>query len=155
MRPMPAETASRTNATFSGVFLSRLVPSPIRVSGVSPSASAAMSVTLGDVVGDVVVRDARLAVDEIALVLGVENRGFDLLAGEGADRIERVPQRQGDELGGAPVVVAQEPGAAVPGRSTVVGKAGLPDVAGVLIGIGGADGAAPDSGDHSPKAGRP
>src|SRR5919202_5280745 len=46
MRPMPAATASRTNATFSGVFLSRLVPSPTRVSGVSPSLTAAMSVTV-------------------------------------------------------------------------------------------------------------
>jgi hypothetical protein len=35
-RPMPAATASRTNATFSGGFVSRLVPSPIRASGSPP-----------------------------------------------------------------------------------------------------------------------
>src|SRR5215212_9967644 len=46
MSPTPAATASRTNTTFSGVFSSRLVPSPIRASGVSPSVSVAMAVTL-------------------------------------------------------------------------------------------------------------
>src|SRR5205085_3989132 len=35
----PAATAAFTNATFSGVFLRRLVPSPIRVTSVSPSLS--------------------------------------------------------------------------------------------------------------------
>src|SRR5919199_987961 len=43
---MPAATASRTNAMFSGVFVSRLVPSPIRASGVPPSVTVAMSVTV-------------------------------------------------------------------------------------------------------------
>src|SRR5215212_5688590 len=46
MSPTPAATASRTNATFSGVFSSRLVPSPIRARGVSPSFSVATAVTL-------------------------------------------------------------------------------------------------------------
>src|SRR3954447_17090885 len=43
---MPASTASRTNATFSGVFVSRLVPRPIRVSDVSPSVIVVMPGTV-------------------------------------------------------------------------------------------------------------
>jgi hypothetical protein len=45
------------------------------------------------VVGDLAVHGARLAADEVPLVLGVQDRGFDALAGEGADRIDALPQR--------------------------------------------------------------
>src|SRR3954467_7837840 len=34
---MPASIASRTNATFSGVFVSRLVPRPIRLTDITRS----------------------------------------------------------------------------------------------------------------------
>jgi hypothetical protein len=37
---------SRTKATFSGAFVSRLVPSPIRASGFPPSATHAMAGTV-------------------------------------------------------------------------------------------------------------
>src|SRR5438445_1587612 len=53
MKSIPAATASLTNASCSGVFVSRFVPSPIRATSVSPSFRVAgMSCSLGDVPGE-------------------------------------------------------------------------------------------------------
>ena len=59
-----------------------------------------------------------------------------------------VPQREGDELGRAVVVAAEQPRASVAGRAAVLGEAGLADVVGVRS-ASGAHGAAPDAGDHA------
>src|SRR4051812_20489442 len=76
-----------------------------------------------DALGDVVVRDARVTAEEVALVLGVQHRGLDVLARERTDCRDAVPQREGDELGRAVVVAAEQPRAAIARRSTVLGEA--------------------------------
>src|SRR3954452_5742035 len=109
---------------------------------------------VGDLVSDVVMRGARLAADEVALILGVPDGRVDVLAGESVDRVHAVPERQGDELRGALVVAPEQPGSAVAGGSAVCREAGFADVPGVLVGVGGADGAAPGAGDHRSSSGR-
>jgi hypothetical protein len=52
-----------------------------------------------DLIDHLVMGHRRLAADEVALVLWVQDRGVDVVAGEGPDRVDGVPQRQGDELG--------------------------------------------------------
>src|SRR3954452_22598484 len=103
---------------------------------------------VGDLVSDVVMRGARLAADEVALILGVQDSRVDVLAGESVDRVDAVPERQGDELRGAVVVAPEQPGSAVAGRPPVFREPGLADVRGVLVGVAGAHGAAPGAGDH-------
>jgi len=44
------------------------------------------------------VRDGELAVHQVALVLGVEDRLLDVLAREGAHRLERLPEGDRQEL---------------------------------------------------------
>src|SRR3954469_4262679 len=116
--------------------------------GPSHPADACSVSPVGDLVDDVVVHGARLAADQVALVLGVQDGGVDVLAGEGAHGVDAVPQRQGDQLAGAVLVAAQQPRSAVSRGSTVLGEAGLADVGGVIIGVGGTHRAAPDTGDH-------
>ena len=55
--------------------------------------------------------------DEVARILRVQDRRVDVVAGEGADRVDRVPQRQGDELGAVAVVVPEQPCAEVARRA--------------------------------------
>jgi hypothetical protein len=69
------------------------------------------------------VRHRRLAADEVARILRVQDRGLDVIAGEGADRVDGVPQRQGDELAPAILVAPEQPGAAVAGGLRVLGEA--------------------------------
>src|SRR3954447_18730375 len=103
---------------------------------------------VGDLVSDLVMRGARLAADEVALILGVQDGRVDGLAGESVDRVDAVPERQGDELRGAVVVAPEQPGSAVAGGAAVCREAGFADVRGILLGVGGAHGAAPGAGDH-------
>src|SRR5512132_156198 len=44
--PTPRSTASRMNATFSGVFVRRFVPSPIRATSVSPILNVVLFIAL-------------------------------------------------------------------------------------------------------------
>src|SRR3954462_12207862 len=118
-----------------------------RVASIAP-ADASPASPFGDLIRDVVVHRARLAADQLALVLGVQDGSVDVLTGEGANGVDAVPQRQGDELGGAVVVAAEQPRSAVSRGSTVLGEAGLADVGGVIIGVGGTHRAAPGTGDH-------
>src|SRR4051795_11775073 len=103
---------------------------------------------VGDLASDLVMRGARLAADEVALILGVQDGRVDVLAGESVNRVDAVPERQGDELRGAVVVAPEQPGSAVAGGPAVCREAGFADVRGVLVGVGGAHDAAPGAGDH-------
>jgi hypothetical protein len=76
-------------------------------------------------VDDLVVGDRRLA-DEVARILRVQDHRVDVVAGEGADRVDRVPWRQGDELGVIAVVVPEQPCAEVAGSLAVLGDARSP-----------------------------
>jgi hypothetical protein len=60
-----------------------------------------------------------VALDEVALVLGVERRPARSLAGELLDCVERLPQREHHELGAIVDVATQHPDAAVAGRGRV------------------------------------
>ena len=99
-------------------------------------------------VGDLVVLDGQVALDEEAVVLGIEDRGLDVVAREAADRVQRVPEREGDELGPVAVFAAQHPRAAVARGRGVGGQAGLADVGDVGVGVLAANGAPPDASDH-------
>src|SRR3954471_19480906 len=96
-------------------------PRPRRLA-VAP-ADACLASPVGDLVHDVVVHGARLAADQVTLVLGVQDGSVDVLAGEGANGVDALPQRQRDELGGAVVVAAEQPRSAVSRGATVLGKA--------------------------------
>ena len=78
------------------------------------------------------------AADEVALVLRVQDRGLDVVAVEGGDRVDGVPQRQGDELGPVALVTPEHPGTAVAGGPRVLGEAGLADAIGVSGAVVGA-----------------
>jgi hypothetical protein len=45
--PTPSSTASLMNATFSGLFVRRFVPIPIRATSVSPILSVLLFIALG------------------------------------------------------------------------------------------------------------
>jgi hypothetical protein len=64
-----------------------------------------------------------LALDEIAVVLRIEDRPLDVLAGEGADDVERLPERDGQELLAVAVRPVQDGEAAVPRVSSESGAA--------------------------------
>src|SRR3954447_13635105 len=123
------------------------VPADTDAASVAP-ADACLASPVGDLVHDVVVHGARLAADQVTLVLGVQDGGVDVLAGEGANGVDALPQRQRDELGSAVVVAAEQPRAAVSGGSAVLGEAGLADVGGVIIGVGRTHRAAPSTRNH-------
>src|SRR4051794_11507917 len=97
---------------------------------------------------DLVVRAHGVALDEEAVVLRVVARPLVVVAGERLDRVERVPQREGQELGELPRVAAQHPRAAVAGSLLVPGKSRFFDVRAVRVGVDGANGSPPYSRDH-------
>src|SRR3954447_7306767 len=66
--------------------------------------------------GHLVVGRRQGALDQGAGVLRVEDRSLVVLAGERLDGVQRVPQREGHELGQLADVAAQHPGAEVAGR---------------------------------------
>src|SRR4051812_41819725 len=49
--------------------------------------------------GHLVVGRRQVALDQVAVVLGIEHRGLVVLAGKRLDRVERFPQREHHELG--------------------------------------------------------
>src|SRR5690349_17502688 len=99
--------------------------------------------------GHLVVGRRQVAFDQVAVVLGIEDRGLVVLAGERLDGVQRVPQREGHELGQLADVAAQHPGAAVSGRGDVGGDPGLVDVGGIGVTVFALDGAPPGSCDHA------
>src|SRR5215211_6393191 len=96
----------------------------------------------------VVVLDRRLALDQEALVLRVVDGGLDVVTGEGADRVQRVPQREGEELGALAFVAAEHPCAAVTRGLAVGREAGVADVLGVFVAVLAANDASPNARDH-------
>jgi hypothetical protein len=76
-------------------------------------------------VDDLVVGDRRLA-NEVARILGVQDHRVDVVAGEGPDGVDGVPQRQGDELGAVAAAAPEQPCAEVAGRLAVLGDARSP-----------------------------
>ena len=63
--------------------------------------------------GNLVVGGTPVALDQEALVLGVQDGLLVVLAGERLERLDRVPQRDHDELGAIAGLPAKHPGAAV------------------------------------------
>src|SRR6266566_10101543 len=68
----------------------------------------------GDSRVDLEVPDGRLALDQVAVVLGIEHRDVDVVAGEGTDVVERVEEQHRLELGAIAVYAPQHEGAAAP-----------------------------------------
>src|SRR5438045_117089 len=97
---------------------------------------------------DLVVVHGQVPLGQEAVILGVEDRLLDVLAGEALDSLPRFPEAQGDDFGLLTVGPPHQPGAAVAGRGLVGFDARLLDVAGVGGGVVGADRAAPDPCDH-------
>src|SRR5688572_490797 len=111
---MPGRSAERTSTALGGgVGGPAAAPVPVRV-----------PTRLLRPRDDLVVLDAVVLLDQEALVLGVVDGGLDVVAREAADRVERVPERVGDELGAVVLVAAQHPGAAVAGCLQVLRDAG-------------------------------
>src|SRR3954451_263137 len=98
---------------------------------------------------DLVVGRRQVALDQVAVVLGIEDRRLVVIAGERLDRVQRVPQREHHELRQLARVAAQHPGAAVAGRCHVAGKPGLLQIVGVGVAVLTLDGAPPRSCDHA------
>ena len=82
------------------------------------------------------------------LVLRSGNGPFQVVAGEGPDRVEGLPEGEHRELGAIAVSAAQQVGGHVPGGSPAPRKGGLPEVLGVGVGVPGPSPAAPHAGDH-------
>src|SRR5512132_2275925 len=117
--------------------------------GRSRSSPAARSWPLRFAVGvDLVVGAGAVTLDQEPVVFGVEHRRLVVLSGEALDRLQRVPEREHQELGPVVDVAPQHPDAAVAGAAHVPGHAGVLHVAGVGVAVPLADGALPDPGDH-------
>src|SRR3954447_19786603 len=96
-----------------------------------------------------VVGDGAFAVDQPAVVLGVEDGGGDVVPGEGADGVEGGPEAEGDHLGAAVVEVpGEQVGLEVARGRAVLRDAGAADVGDVGVAVLGANPAAPGAGDH-------
>jgi hypothetical protein len=60
-----------------------------------------------------------VALDQEAVVLGVEDRSLVVIAGELSDRVERIPEREHEELALVVDVAGKHPHAAIAGRLRV------------------------------------
>src|SRR5581483_4844209 len=98
----------------------------------------------------VVVVDREIALDEVAVVLREEARALELVAGEGADVLERVEEEDGHELGAAAADAAEDERAAGAGQLPCRLHAAALEVVGVRLRVLGERRAAPDPRDHSP-----
>src|SRR5687768_15202006 len=101
-------------------------------------------------VDDVEVRDAILALDEVAVVLGIEYRALELPAGEFADRVERVPERDEHELGAIAFDASQCDRAAVSGDAPILGVPRAIEILQIRLGVIRARRTAPHPRDHTP-----
>src|SRR5215831_19494314 len=98
--------------------------------------------------GNLIVADGQVAFDQELLVIRIEDRRVDVLAGEAFDRCSRFPQAHRDELGTVTLDPPQQPGAAVAGRALVAFDAGPLHVLRIGGSVFGPDRPAPDSRDH-------
>src|SRR5581483_1494713 len=97
-----------------------------------------------------VVRDAELALDEEAVVVGEEHRALDVVAREGADVVERVEEEDRLERRAVALAPAQHERAAGAGERTRAAHSRLLEVRRVRVGVLGPRRAAPDARDHAP-----
>ena len=93
-------------------------------------------------------RDNVVVLDQESLVLRVVDRAFDVVAGECADRIERIPVRKRHDLAAVAGHTTEQPRAAVARRVAILAQARLLDIRDVRIRVCGANRAAPDPRDH-------
>jgi hypothetical protein len=89
------------------------------------------------------VTDGQVALDQVLVVIEVEDRLLDVLAGKGLDRGSGLPQAYRDDLGAVTVHPPPHPGPAVAGRALIARDASLNHISGVGGGILGSDRAAP------------
>src|SRR5215208_1734327 len=108
--------AAARSARPSAVTSSTIARNPART--ISPHCSSV----------HVVVRALLVALHEVAVVLRVVDRGLVVVARERLDGVERLPEREGDELGALSDVAPEQPRAAVAGRLLVALETGLADV---------------------------
>jgi hypothetical protein len=94
------------------------------------------------------VRGREVALDEEAIVLGIEDCGLVLLAGERLHGVERVPEREHHELG--PVVdgAAEHPDTPVSERLRVARDPRLAHELRVGVAVSPSNRSSPDPGDH-------
>ena len=87
--------------------------------------------------------DGQVALDQVLVVIGSEDRLLDVLAGKGLDRGPGLPQAHFNDLGAVTVHPPQLPGPAVAGRALIARDASLDHISGVGGGILVSDRAAP------------
>src|SRR5258705_6063817 len=93
-------------------------------------------------------KDERLEIEEVVGILDVVVGFFELVAGEPADRVERLPQRNERELRLVALRAAQHVDAPVARRGATLTRPGPLQVAGVGVGLGGRRHAMPDARDQ-------
>src|SRR5215475_12649528 len=90
----------------------------------------------------------RLELEQVFGVLWVVDRTIDIVAGEGADRFERFPERDEQKLRLPIGDSSQDTHAAIAGGGASMLQAGRLQIFEILIGLSGFGAAAPDSRDH-------
>src|SRR6185295_2400091 len=69
-------------------------------------------------------RDREIARDQISIVFRIEHRPLHVLSREALDRLERVPERERDDLRALALLALQDIGAAVSWRLSITNEAG-------------------------------
>src|SRR5262245_58033792 len=85
--------------------------------------------------GDPEMRDGEIASDEVAIVFGIENGALDVVAGESLDGLERLPERQRDDLGAVAFIALKDVGTAIARRLAITDQACRSDVLGIRRGV--------------------
>src|SRR5262245_1130022 len=102
----------------------------------------------GVVAHDLVMRHAQVSIDEECVVVGVEDRLLDIIAGELANGIQRVPQREEQELGVIAVHPTKREDALVPRCCRVLSETRPLEIALISISVACPRRALPHSRDH-------
>ena len=97
---------------------------------------------------DAVVAHDSLAIDEESVVLRVEDRLFDFVAGESMNRFQGVPEADRQELRRVVVGPTDQIGPLVAWCRRVCGEARLLDVRGIGVGVLGTSPTPPDADNH-------
>ena len=141
-----AASSSRASAATSRCTRSRTTPSSRRRT--STSSTTSRSRLRRGLRVHLEVDGPQVALQQEAVVLGVEDGGLVVLAREGLDRLDRVPEREHHELRALALVAPQHPGAAVARRRHIAGDPGLLHVVRVGVGVRAGHCAAPHACDH-------
>ena len=97
---------------------------------------------------DFVVLDPLVARHQEAIVLGEEDGALDVVTGEAADRLLRIPEGKQEELCPVPGDATEGEHAPVAGRGPVPGEAGGVEVVEIGVGVGSPGGSGPGASDH-------